>query len=130
MKKALSILCGITAFLVLANVLFFAVDQETSGLLWDYLVDPAVLLFLGLAVVVNLMDSLRIRNEPGNHLPQWPRDVVTALEAMVLFRYLIQYLAKMSPDLEPVDGLWDDLDSIVFVFLALEAISLRRSSTR
>lgn len=130
MKKGLSILCWITSFMVLANSLFFAVDQETSGMLWDYLVDPAVMVFLGLTVLVNVGDSLRIRNEPGPHTAQLPRDVVTALVAMVGFRYLLQYVAKMAPALEPAEGLWGHLDALVIVILAFEAIALWRSTQR
>lgn len=49
---------------------------------------------------------------------------------MVGFRYLLQYVAKMATDLEPVDGLWEYLDSIVVIVLVAEAIALWRSADR
>ena len=73
--------------------LLFAVDQETSQVIWDYVADPAVLVLLGLTVLVNLRDSLQVHNNPGTQLTQLPRDIITALEAMVGFRYLLQYVA-------------------------------------
>ena len=42
-------------------------------------------------------DSLRIRGKAGNHLAQWPRDVVTALVAIVWVRFLMQYADKKLP---------------------------------
>ncbi len=127
-RKGLSLLCGLTALTVAGNWLFFAVDQEASQVIWDYVADPAVLVLLTLTVLVNLRDSLQARNKPGTQLTQLPRDVITALEAMVGFRYLLQYVAKMAADLEPVDGLWEYLDSIVVIILVAEAIALWRSA--
>lgn len=49
---------------------------------------------------------------------------------MVGFRYLLQYVAKMAANLEPVDGLWAYLDSIVVVVLVAEAIALWRSANQ
>ena len=129
-RKSLSILCGLTALLVAGNWLFFAVNQEASQIIWDYVADPAVLVLLGLTVLVNMRDSLQVRNNPGTHLTQLPRDIITALEAMVGFRYLLQYVAKMAANLEPVDGLWEYLDSIVVIILVAEAIALWRFADR
>lgn len=67
----------------------------------------------------SLVGAFRIQAQPH---------IITALEAMVGFRYLLQYVAKMAADLEPVSGLWDYLDSIVVVILAAEAIALWRSA--
>ena len=55
---------------------------------------------------------LRIRRNGGSHLAQLPRDVITALVAMVNIRYLLQYMAKMDPDRDPVFALWDYLIAI------------------
>ncbi|MYA03237.1 MAG: hypothetical protein F4Y37_01280 [Caldilineaceae bacterium SB0664_bin_22] len=129
-RKGLSLLCGLTALLVAGNWLFFAVNQEASQVIWDYVADPAVLVLLGLTVLVNVRDSLQVRNNAGTHLTQLPRDIITALEAMVGFRYLLQYVDKMAASLEPVDGLWAYLDSIVVVVLVAEAIALWRSANR
>ena len=85
---------------------------------------------LGLVVLANVLDSLRIRRNGGSHLAQLPRDAITALVAMVDIRYLLQYMAKMDPDRDPVFALWDYLISIVLVVLVFEAISLWRAADR
>ena len=72
-------------------------------------------------------DSLRIRGKAGNHLAQWPRDVVTALVAIVWVRFLMQYADKIAPDHEATAGLWGHLTALAIVILAFEAISLWRS---
>ena len=82
-RKGLTVLGGITAVAVLSNELYYPYDKEVSQFVWDYIVDPAALLVLGLNVLVNVADSLRIRSRVGSHLAQWPRDVVTALVAIV-----------------------------------------------
>ena len=76
------------------------------------------------------MDSLLIRMSDDSHLTQLPRDLITALVAIVGFRYLLQYLAKMGPTGDPVADLWGYLVSIVIVVLFFEAISLWRSDSR
>ena len=67
-RKSLSLLCGLTALTVAGNWLFFAVNQEASQVIWDWIADPAVLVLLGLTVLVNVTDSLQVRNNPGTHL--------------------------------------------------------------
>ncbi len=58
-RKGLAVLGGITAVTVLSNELYYPYDKEVSQLIWDYIVDPAALLVLGLNVLVNVADSLR-----------------------------------------------------------------------
>ena len=86
------------------------------------------MVLLALTVLVNLRDSLQARNKPGTQLTQLPRDVITVLEAMVGFRYLLQYVVKMVADLKPVDGLREYLDSIVVIVLVSEATALWQSA--
>ena len=71
----MSILCGLTALTVAGNRLFFAVKQEASQIIRDYVAvaDPAVLVLLSLTVLVNLRDSLQARNRPGTQLIQLPQ---------------------------------------------------------
>ena len=86
------------------------------------------LVVIGLTVLVNIGDSLRIRNRAGNHLAQMPRDVVTALVAIVWVRFLMQYADKIAPNHEATAGLWGHLTALAIVILAFEAISLWRSA--
>lgn len=128
MKKTLSILCAVTAALLLVNNLWRGFEEEMSQFAFDYLTDPLVIISVVLVALVNLRDSLRLRNATGNHLAQIPRDAITALEGILGFRYLLQYLGKMAPALEPIPNLWASLDSVIFVVLVFEAISLWRSA--
>lgn len=130
MRRVLAVLCGITAVLMVANVLYSAADPDTALMIWNFVVDPAVLLFLGIAIVIHVRDSLQVRNEAGPHPAQLPRDVVTALEAVVLVRFLLQYVYSLSPNLEPTPNLWEHLDALLIVILAFEAIALWRSAER
>ena len=108
-RRGLAVLGGVTAVAVLSNELYYPYDKEVSQLICDYIVDPAALAVLGRDVLVNVADSLRIRSRVGNHLAQWPRDVVTALVAIVWVRYLMQYTDKIAPDHEATAGLWGHL---------------------
>ena len=130
MRRVLAVLCGVTAVLMVANVLYSAADPDTALILWNFLIDPAVLVFLGIAILIHVRDSLRVRNEAGPHPTQLPRDVVTALEAVVLVRFLLQYVYSLSPNLEPTPNLWEHLDALLIVILAFEAIALQRSAER
>ena len=130
MRRVLAVLCGITAVLMVANVLYSAADPDTALILWNFLIDPAVLVFLGIAILMHVRESLQVRNEAGPHPTQLPRDVVTALEAVVLVRFLLQYVYSLSPNLEPTPNLWEHLDALLIVILAFEAIALWRSAGR
>ena len=123
-RKGLAALCIIAAALLLAATVVFVFDEDAAHVIFDYAADPGVIIVLGLVVLANVLDSLRIRRKSGSHLGQLPRDVITALVAMVDIRYLLQYMAKMDPDRDPVFALWDYLISITLVALIFEAISL------
>ena len=122
MRRILAILCAITSFSMVANVVYSAYDPATAGNVWNYVIDPAILVFLGLAILIHVRDSLRVRNEAGPHWEQLPRDVITALEATVAVRFLIQWVYSLSPNL------WEHLDALLVVILAYEAIALWRSA--
>ena len=53
-RRGLAVLGGITAVAVLSNELYYPYDKEVSQFVWDYIVDPAALLVLGLNVLVNV----------------------------------------------------------------------------
>ena len=127
-RRGLAVLGGIAAVAVLSNELYYPYNKEVSQFIWDYVVDPAALVVMGLNVLVNVSDSLRIRSRVGNHLTQWPRDVVTALVAIVWVRFLMQYADKIAPNHEATTGLWGHLTALAIVILAFEAISLWRSA--
>ena len=129
-RRGLSVLCIIAAVLLLTATVVFVFDEDAAHVIFDYAADPGVILVLALVVLVNAVDSVRIRSRGGAHLSQLPRDVITALVAMVDVRYLLQYMAKMDPDRDPIFALWDYLISIALVALIFEAISLWRAADR
>ena len=101
-RKGLAVLCVVAAALLLAATIVFVFDEDAAHVIFDYAADPGVMVVLGFVVLANVLDSLRIRRNGGSHLAQLPRDVITALVAMVNIRYLLQYMAKMDPDRDPV----------------------------
>ena len=129
-RKILSVIGGITAAVTLANELYWPYSKEVSQFIWDYIADPAIIIVIALNVLVNVRDSLRTRSQAGGHLDQWPRDVVTALVAIVGVRFLMQYADKIAPDHEATSGLWGHLTALTIVILVFEAISLWRSAGR
>lgn len=129
-RKWLAVIGGITAIAVLLTELYWPYNKEVGQFLWDYIVDPAALVVIGLNILVNVRDSLKIRDGQGSHLTQMPRDVVTVLVAAVWVRFLMQYADKIAPDHEATSGLWGHLTALAIVILAFEAISLWRSANR
>ena len=129
-RKILSVIGGITAAVTLATELYWPYNKEVGQFIWDYIADPAIIIVIALNVLVNVRDSLRTRSQAGGHLAQWPRDVVTALVAIVGVRFLMQYADKIAPDHEATSGLWGHLTALVIVILVFEAISLWRSAGR
>ena len=127
-RRVLAVVGGVTAVAVLATELYWPYNKDVGQFLWDYFVDPAAMVVIGINILVNVSDSLRIRSGPGNHLPQWPRDVVTVLVAVVWVRFLMQYNDKMAPDHEATAGLWGHLTALAIVILAFEAIAVWRSA--
>ena len=114
-RRGLAVLCAMVALAVIGNSFIFAFEEEAGRFIWDYIADPLVIVALFVVTVVNVMDSLLIRMSDDSHLTQLPRDLITALVAIVGF---------------PVADLWGHLVSIVIVVLFFEAISLWRSDSR
>ena len=129
-RKWLAVLAGITAVAALFNDLYFPYNEAVSQFIWSYIADPAILVIIGLTILVNVRDSLSIRSLEGNHLTQLPRDVVTALVAIVWVRFLMQYADEIAPNYEATSGLWGHLTALAIVILAFEAIALWRSVGR
>ena len=127
-RRPLAVLGGITAAAGLATELYWPYDKTTGQFIWDYIADPAILIVIALNILVNVADSLRNRDLPGNHLSQLPRDIITALVAIVWVRFLMQYADKIAPNHEATSGLWGHLTALAIIILAFEAISLWRSN--
>ena len=122
-RKTLAVLGGMTAVAVLLNELYYPYNKEISQFIWDFIADPLALIVIGLNILVNVGDSLRTRGRAGQSPRQLPRDVVTALVAVVWVRFLMQYADKMAPDHEATAGLWGHLTALAIVILVFEAIA-------
>ena len=129
-RRVLAGLGGITAVAVLFAELYYPYNKEAGQIIWSWIVDPAVVVVMGLIVLVNVRASLRVRGGAGDHGTQMPRDVITALVAIVWVRFLLQYADQIAPDHEATSGLWGHLSALAIVILVFEAISLWRSAGR
>ena len=127
-RSVLAILGGVTSAAVLYAELYYPYNKEVGQVIWSWIVDPAVVIVMGLIVLVNVRASLRIRSGAGDHRTQMPRDVITALVAIVWVRFLLQYADQIAPDHEATSGLWGHLSALAIVILAFEATSLWRSA--
>lgn len=129
-RRVLAVLGGVTAVAVLFAELFYPYNKDVGQIVWSWIVDPAVVIVMGLIVLVNVRASLRIRGGSGDHRAQMPRDVITTLVAIVWVRFLLQYADQIAPDHDATSGLWGHLSALAIVILTFEAIVLWRSSKR
>ncbi len=128
-RAGLAVLCAAAAALLLLNIFVHTADADTAEFIWNYIADPAAIVAIALTAIVNARDSLRVRaSGDGAAARQLPRDVVTALTAIVGVRYLQQYLAHWSD--RDVGWLWDYLVAIAIVLLAAEAVAQWRAARR
>ena len=128
-RKPLGILCLLTALVTLAMYYFNAVEPMAAIPIW-YVVDIFVIVAMFLTVVVNVLDSLRIRSDPNAHLRQLPRDIFTVIAAFVLMLFLHNHLLfALEPGSENI-GLWLYLDPAAILVLAWEGIALVRDRGR
>ena len=125
-RKTLGVLCLLTALVTLGLYYFNAVDPVAAIPIW-FVVDIFIAVAILLTVVVNVCDSLRIRRDPGAHLRQLPRDVITVIAGLVLMLFLHNHLLfAIEPGSENV-GLWLYLDPVLIAVLTWEGIALVRS---
>lgn len=125
-RKSLGVLCLLTALATLGTYYFNADDPEAAIPIW-YVVDIFVSVAIFLTVVVNVVDSLRIRRNPEAHLRQLPRDAVTVVAAFVWMLFLHNHLLfALEPGSENVE-LWQYLDPAAVAVLAWEGIALLRA---
>ncbi len=128
-RVGLALLCAAASALLLLNIFINAASGDTAEFIWNYIADPAAIVTIALATLVNVRDSLRLRGaSEAATARQLPRDVVTALTAIVGVRYLQQYMAHWND--QEVGWLWDYLVAIAIVLLASEAIAQWRAARR
>ena len=128
-RVGLAVLCIAASALLLLNIFINAASGDTAEFIWNYIADPAAIAAIALTTLVNVRDSLRVRGaSDAAAARQLPRDVVTALTAIVGVRYLQQYVAHWND--QDAGWLWDYLVAIAIVLLAFEAITHWRAARR
>ena len=126
LRKALGVLCLLTALVTLGVYYFNAADPVAAIPIW-YVVDIFVVVVIFLTVVVNVLDSLRVRRDPSAHLRQLPRDAITVVAGFVLMLFLHNHLLfALEPGSENIP-LWQYLDPAAVAVLTWEGIALVRT---
>ena len=129
LRKPLGVFCLLVALATLALYYFNTADPEAAIPIWK-VVDVFVIVAIALTVLVNVMDSWRIRRDPTAHLRQLPRDAITVAAAFVLMLFLHNHLLFVLPNATENVALWQYLDPAAVAVLAWEGIALLRSATR
>jgi hypothetical protein len=109
----------------LGTYYFDATDPEAAVPIW-YVVDIFVSVAMFLTVLVNVVDSLRVRRDPTAHLRQLPRDAITVIAAFVLMLFLRNHLLFALPHRTENVELWQFLDPAAVAVLTWEGIALVR----
>ena len=130
LRKGLGGIALLVGLAVLLNYYFFLANEAVGQVIWNIL-DPLVVIVLGVATLLNVADSLRIRGVSGGHLGQLPRDVVTALAAATTLFYLHNYLLQLIVGVDAAEQwIWHFIVPAAVILLAIEGISLWRSGSR
>ena len=123
--RLLSILCWIVAAALLVTYYYFPFNPDAVQTLWDYAIDPIIVVTLILIIIVNTRISLDT-HAAGQGLRRLPMDIITMLTAAFAMLYLHQYVLKFAEGFEPSQFLWDLLVPGVIVFMVTSAISYSR----
>lgn len=130
LMSALCWVCGVVTFafnyyFVLASE---SLREESLQRVWDWVVDPLVLVTLVLILAVNVRRSLHMHNM-GRGLQNLHMDVFTMAVGFTSSLYLYNYLSKFGPD-GASNVMWTFLVAAVFVIMPVSAITYWRQSKR
>ena len=129
-RKGLGGIALLVGLAVVLNYYFFIANGPGGQAIWN-IIDPLIVIVLAIATLVNIADSLRVRDAGGGHLGQLPRDVVTALVAATAMFYLHNYLVKVIQGVDVANvWIWHFIIPPTVILLAIEGISLLRSGNR
>lgn len=129
LRKPLGALSLIVALVLLTAYCVSAAYADFPNTVW-HVVDILVVVVIALTVLVNVMDSLRVRRDPSAHLRQLPRDAITVVVAFILMLFLHNYLLFAVPHAADNVALWQYLDPAAVAVLAWEGLALVRSGSR
>ena len=127
--KIISVLCWIGAAVQLFFMYFFLFAPETVQPIWDYAVDPFMLLLFVAVIVISVDKSLNMRNR-GLGLRNLPMDVHTVAVGVTGLLYFHNYLSKFAAAFEPDQNLWTYLSVATVTTLTIAAIAFWRDANR
>ena len=127
--KALSVLCWIGAAVQLFFMYFFLYAPDTVQPLWDFAVDPLMLILFVLVIIASVDKSLNRRNR-GEGLQNLPMDIHTIAVSATGLLYLHNYITKFVVAFEPDQNLWTYLSVATVITLAIAAIAFWRDGNR
>lgn len=138
--KLMSALCWVCGVVTFAFNYYFilaresiqdieeSIQEEPLQAVWDWIVDPLVLVTLVLILVVNVRRSLHVHNM-GMGMQNLHMDVFTMVIGFTSSLYLYNYLSKFGPS-GASNVMWTFLVAAVFVILPVSAIMYWRQSKR
>ena len=127
--KALSALSWIGGAIQLFFMYFFLFAPDTVQPLWDYVVDPIMLVLFALVIIASVDKSLNRRNR-GLGLQNLPMDIHTIAVGATGLLYLHNYLRKFAGGFDPDQNLWTYLSVATVITLVIAAISFWRDGSR
>ncbi len=125
--RLLSALCWIASAVLLVSYYYFPYNPEPIQAIWDYAIDPVIMVTLILAIVANARISLKL-HDAGDGPRHLPMDALTILGAFFSILYVHQYVLKFAEGFEPSQFLWDLLVPGVVIFMIVSAISYHRQA--
>lgn len=130
--KLMSALCWVCGGVTFAFNYYFVLAseslRESIQVVWDYIVDPLVLVTLVLILVVNVRRSLRM-HDMGTGRENLHMDIFTMAVGFTSSLYLYNYLSKFGPT-GASNVMWTFLVAAVFVIMPVSAIAYWRQSKR
>ena len=122
-------LCAICAAGQLLFHYLFPFFRETIQPLWDYAIDPVIIVTVALVVAVNTRTSLDCRGEVAT-LQRLPMNIFTMFIGVMGIMYLHNYVLKFAEAFEVRQLLWDILVPPIAVSMAVSAIIYWRQANR
>ena len=126
--KLISALCWVCGVALFAFNYYFVLVGESVQRVWDYVVDPLVLVTIVLIIAANVRLSLDMHDK-GMGQQNLHMDVFTIVIGFTGALYLYNYLSKFGA-FEPSELMWTFLVAAVLVIMPVSAIIYWRQAKR
>lgn len=126
--KLMSALCWVCGVVLFAFNYYFVLVGESVQRVWDFVVDPLVLVTMVLIVAANVRLSLDMHDK-GMGRRNLHMDVFTMVIGFIGALYLYNYLSKFGA-LDPNALMWTFLACAVIVIMPVSAIIYWRQAKR